>query len=82
MDIPHPFTRTYYAIAYELFQLSEALGLGIDIRHIQRAVRICKSRRESFFRIGGACFDMGIGYQRAAIRCDIGPFAGCSIEAD
>ena len=82
MQIPHPFTRTYYAIAYELFQLSEALGLGINIADIQRAVRICKSRQQYFFRLGGACFDMGIGFQKAAIRCDIGTFAGCSIELD
>ena len=79
--IGYPFFRSY-TVASELHQLSNSLGLNISLHDILRAVRICKQNRESFFRIGGACFDMGIGFQKAAIRCDIGPFAGCSITAD
>ena len=82
MQIPRPFRRSTLQMAYELYQLAQALGIPIDIHPLQRACRIAAEDGSYFFRIGGACYDMGVGHQRPRIRCDIGPFAGCSIAYD
>ena len=82
MRIPRPFRRSTLQVAYELYQLAHALGIDIDIHPLQRACRNAAEDGTFHFRIGGACYDMGAGYQRPAIRCDLGTFAGCSIAYD
>ena len=62
--------------AKTLWHMAKALNLPFDYHSIHRAVSLTLDDSLYSFRLGNACFDIPIGYQRAAIRCDIGSMAG------
>lgn len=76
-----PF-RQRFIMADQLTKLHDALGMRWDFTEIQRCVNRSLRNGYTSFRLGGACFDIGIGFQKAAIRVDLGPLGGCSITAD
>ena len=63
-------------MAKTLYAMSQSLGLHWDFASIHLALCKTLEQHRFSFRLGGACFDIPIGYQRASIRCDIGGMAG------
>lgn len=68
--------------AKTLYAMSHSLGLKWDFQSIHRAVNKTLDNHRYSFRLGGASFDIPVGMQRAAIRCDIGTLAGVEIVRD
>ena len=68
--------------AKTLWRMSKALDLPFDYHSIHRAVSKTLDNSLYSFRLGGACFDIPIGLQRASIRCDIGSMAGVELVRD
>lgn len=68
--------------AKTLWRMAKVLDVPFDYHSIHRAVSLTLDSSRYSFRLGGFCFDIPIGLQQAAIRCDIGDLAGVEIERD
>ena len=69
-------------MAKTLYAMSQSLGLHWDFASIHLALCKTLEQHRFSFRLGGACFDIPISYQRASIRCDIGGMAGVELVRD